>query len=102
MVIVGARRSWLSTVMSLLALLLLALGTASVAKAQVPTPASVLGHTPGDDYYLADYEDSVKYFHALAKASDKIKMVSIGKTTQGRTFEYAIISNPENLAKFDQ
>ncbi len=23
------------------------------AKAQVPTPVSVLGHTPGDDFYLA-------------------------------------------------
>jgi hypothetical protein len=33
------------------------------AKAQVPTPVSVLGHTPGDDFYLADYEDAVKYFH---------------------------------------
>ena len=101
MVIVGARSSWLSTVIPAF-VLLLALGATAAAKAQVPTPASVLGHTPGDDYYLADYEDSVKYFHALEKASDKIRMVSIGKTTQGRTYEYAIISNPENLAKFDQ
>ncbi|MBN8712716.1 MAG: hypothetical protein J0H50_01905 [Xanthomonadales bacterium] len=68
----------------------------------VPTPASVLGHTPGDDYYLADYEDSLKYFHALAKASDHIRMVATGKSSEGRTFEYAIISIPENLAKFDQ
>ena len=36
-----------------------------VAAAQVPTPVSVLGHTPGDDFYLADYEDAVRYFHAL-------------------------------------
>ncbi len=95
------RGKWWSAIVSALGLALL-LGAAPAVLAQVPTPASVLGHTPGDDYYLADYEDSVRYFHALAKASDKIKMVSIGKTTQGRTFEYAIISNPENLAKFDQ
>ena len=82
--------------------LALTFGLVSAALAQVPTPKSVLGHTPGDDYYLADYKDSVNYFHQLAKASDKIKMVSIGKTTQGRTYEYAIISNPDNLAKFDQ
>ncbi len=68
----------------------------------VPTPASILGHTPGDDYYLADYEESVKYFHALAKASNRIKMVTAGKSSEGRTFEYAIISSPGNLAKFDQ
>ena len=101
MVMMGMRGRWRSAVMFAFALML-ASGAASAAGAQVPTPASVLGHTPGDDYYLADYEDSLRYFHALAKASDRIKMVSIGKSTQGRTFEYAIISNPENLAKFDQ
>jgi len=37
--------------------------------AQVPTPISVLGHNPGNDFYLADYEDTVRYFHALAAAS---------------------------------
>jgi hypothetical protein len=26
----------------------------SVCRAQVPTPVSVLGHAPGDDFYLAD------------------------------------------------
>src|ERR1700751_1294164 len=45
------------------------------AVAQVPTPSSVLGHTPGDDFYLADYEDTVRYFHALAAAApDRLKM----------------------------
>jgi Zinc carboxypeptidase len=69
--------------------------------AQVPTPASVLGHTPGDDFYLADYEDTVKYFQALAAASDRIKMFTVGKTTQGRMIEIAVISSAENLAKLD-
>jgi hypothetical protein len=32
--------------------------------AEVPTPISVLGHNPGDDFYLADYEDTIRYFHA--------------------------------------
>ena len=51
----------------------------SVAGAQIPTPASVLGHTPGDDFYLADYEDTVRYFHALAGASDKHQDVHGGQ-----------------------
>ncbi|MFT4257433.1 MAG: M14 family metallopeptidase [Pseudoxanthomonas sp.] len=72
------------------------------ALAQAPSPRSVLGHDPGDDYYLADYEDSLKYFHALADAMpERMKMFSAGKTTQGRTYEYAVISSPENLARFD-
>lgn len=81
----------------------LAAPAASAAQAEpVPTPAAVLGHTPGDDYYLANYEDSVRYFEALAKASDKIRLFTTGKTTQGRTMVYAVISAPENLARFDE
>lgn len=72
------------------------------AAAQVPAPASVLGHTPGDDFYLADYEDTVKYFHALASASDRMKMFTVGKTTQGRDIEIAVISSPANLARLDE
>jgi hypothetical protein len=68
----------------------------------VPTPTSVLGHTPGDDFYLANYEESVKYFHALAAASDRMKMETIGKTTQGRDIEVGIISSPANLARLDE
>ena len=71
-------------------------------RAQVPTPESVLGHKPGDDFYLANYEESVKYFHAMAAASDRMKMFPIGKTTQGRTVEVGVISSPANLARLDE
>jgi len=72
------------------------------AHAQVPTPVSVLGHTPGDDFYLANYEDAVKYFHALAASTDRMKMFTVGKTTQGRDIEVGVISSPENLAKLEE
>jgi Zinc carboxypeptidase len=72
------------------------------ARAQVPTPVSVLGHTPGDDFYLADYEDAVRYFHAAAAATDRMKMFSIGKTTEGREIEIGVISSPANLARLDE
>ncbi|MEP9402093.1 M14 metallopeptidase family protein [Sphingomonas sp. VNH70] len=68
----------------------------------VPTATSILGHEPGDDRYLANYEDSIRYFEALAKASDRIKLVTSGKTTEGRTFTYAIISSPENVRNFQR
>ncbi len=70
--------------------------------AQVPTPESVLGHKIGDDFYLATYEDAVKYFHAAAAASDRMKMFSIGKSTQGREFEVGVISSPKNLARLEE
>ena len=74
---------------------------ALAVRAQVPTPQSVLGHTPGDDYYLANYEEEIHYFHVMAEHSDRMKMFTVGKTTEGREIEVAVISSPENLAKLD-
>jgi hypothetical protein len=76
-------------------------GASGLLRAEVPTPISVLGHNPGDDFYLADYEDTVRYFHALVASSDRIKMFTVGKTTQGKDIEIAVISSPQNLAKLD-
>ncbi|HTY84667.1 MAG TPA: M14 metallopeptidase family protein [Silvibacterium sp.] len=72
------------------------------ATAQIPTPASILGHNPGDDFYLADYDDAIKYFHALAASSDRIRMFKVGKSTRGEDYEIAVISSPENLARLDE
>jgi hypothetical protein len=69
----------------------------------IPTPISVLGHNPGDDFYLADYEDTIRYFHALAAAApDRMKMFTVGKSTRGKDIEIAVISSPANLAKLDE
>src|SRR5580658_4965432 len=73
----------------------------SPAQAQPPTPQSVLGHKPGDDFYLANYEDSLGYFRKLAASSNRIKLVNVGKSTQGRDWFIAFISDPENLAQLD-
>ncbi|MCC2975912.1 M14 family metallopeptidase [Sphingomonas sp. PL-96] len=80
-----------------------ALGLCVPAMAQdVPDPKAVLGHDVGEDYYLANYEDSIRYFQALARASDRIKLFETGKTTHGKTMVYAVISSPENVANFDK
>ncbi len=81
---------------------LLLLLVASFAVAQVPTPESVLGHKPTDDFWLATYEESLTYFRALEKSSDRIKLVSIGKSTRGRDWYVALISTPENLKQIDK
>jgi len=72
------------------------------APAQAPTPVSVLGHSPGDDYYLANYEEEIHYFHELASHSDRVKMFTVGKSTEGRDIEIAVISSPQNLARLDE
>ncbi len=88
---------------SLLVLALAGLrGFAQTPQMTVPTPVSVLGHNPGDDYYLATYEEEIQYFHALAAHSDRIRMFTVGKTTEGRNIEVAVISSPANLAQLDE
>src|SRR5580693_5536384 len=74
----------------------------SVLFAQVPTPESVLGHKPGDDFYLATYDESLAYFQKLAASTDKLKLVRVGKTTRGLDWYVAIISSAKNLADFDK
>jgi hypothetical protein len=83
-------------------LFLFAVLACAAATAQIPSPSSVLGHNPGDDFYLADYADTIRYFHALAASSDRIKMFTVGKSTRGQDIELAVISSPANLARLDE
>ena len=80
----------------------LLLSLAAATAQTIPTPESVLGHKPGDDFYLASYDESRDYFHKLAALSNRIKLISVGKTTRGLDWEIAIISSPQNLAQLDK
>ena len=82
---------------NLLVFLMLAAG----ASAQIPTPESVLGYKPGADFKLATYDDALGYFRKLAASSDRIKLVDVGKTSEGRDWYMAFISDPANLAQLD-
>lgn len=75
---------------------------ATVAAPAVATPASVLGFEVGADYKLATYDETIAYYQKLDAASDRMMMFQAGKSTQGRTFWYAAISSPANLAKIDR
>jgi zinc carboxypeptidase len=86
------------------AALFLCLSTIPIALSgdeRLPTPESVLGFRPGADYKLATYDQSVDYFKKLAAATKYIKLVEAGKTSQGRTIYFALVSSPDNLAKID-
>jgi hypothetical protein len=73
-----------------------------LAAAGPPTPDSVFGFRPGADYKLATYDQSVEYFRKVAAASKYVRLVDAGKTTQGRTMYFALVSSPDNLAKIDR
>jgi hypothetical protein len=68
----------------------------------IPTPRSILGFEPGDDRKLAEWPVLVRYFEALAKASDRVDYREIGKTTLGAPFIALVISSPQNLRQLDR
>ena len=68
---------------------------------KVTTPKESLGFNVGDDYHEANYAQLTAYWQVLAKESDRMKLVDIGPTAEGRRQWMAVISSPENLAKLD-
>ncbi len=67
----------------------------------VPTPASVLGFTPGTDRRLVEWPVLVDYYRRLAAASDRVELRELGRSTNGAPFLALIISSPANLARLD-
>ncbi len=68
----------------------------------IPTPKEHFGFSIGDNYQLANYTQTEAYFRKLAAASDRVKLVEIGKTEEGRTQLMLIVSSPGNLKKLDR
>jgi hypothetical protein len=82
-------------------LLLLAAPLAGQAPVAIPTPRSVLGFNPGDDRKLADWPTLLRYYQALARASDRVDYRELGKTTLDAPFIALAISSPQNLRRLD-
>ncbi len=51
---------------------------------------------------LLDWDKVVSYFEALSRASDRIRVRELGKTTEGRPFLAATIAAPETLRDLDR
>lgn len=81
--------------------LLILLGGFHANAQEIPNPNDVIGFEIGSDFNLATYEQSIKYFKRLSEASDLVEMQYAGKTSEGREWNYVLISSPENLKKID-
>ena len=68
---------------------------------RIPTPRSVLGFEPGDDRKLADWQTLVRYYQALAAASDRMRYHELGHSTLGAPFVALVVSSPQNLRRLD-
>lgn len=99
------RRTLLAATILGAALVLQATGAAgepAPARLPVTTPTAAYGFGIGDDYQLANYRQMAAYWATLARQSDRMKLVSIGKTTEGRDQLMAIVSTPQNLQNLDK
>jgi hypothetical protein len=89
-----------------LALLLTASGAPRTVVAQgsptrLPSPDQFFGFQMGADRKLANWDKLHEYYQSLAKGSNKMQLVELGKTSEGRPYIALFISSPANLGKLD-
>jgi len=75
---------------------------ALAAFSQVPSPDSVLGFHPTGDRTIADWKQITDYFTKLDKASDRMLVREIGRTTEDRPMIVAFISSPSNIRNLEK
>src|SRR5258708_30501569 len=68
---------------------------------KITSQKDLIGFTIGDDYHMANYTQISTMLKKWSTETDRMKLVSIGNTEEGRVQYMAIISAPENLAKLD-
>src|SRR3954469_14589070 len=98
----SARRARALTFVSAL-FTLAAIAPAAQTKTQaVTSPKQFFGFTIGDDYQLATYDQFMAYWKKIDQESNRMQVIEIGKTEEGRPHLAAIITAPENFAKLER
>ena len=72
------------------------------ASPKIPTPLKFHGYIAGQAGHLTYAEDVHRYMRALAAASPRIRVLSVGKTEEDREMVLVLISSEENLARLDR
>jgi len=76
-----------------------------IVRAQTPAPMSpekFFGFQMGADRKLANWDKLHEYYQLLGKTSNKLRVVELGKTSEGRPYLAIFISSPANLARLEQ
>ena len=75
----------------------------AAAQPAVPTPASIIGWPPCADFKLATYEQIESYFRRAATAlPDRVRIVDMGKSVEGRMQILAVVSSEANIRQLDR
>lgn len=80
---------------------LLLTGALFAQTAKITTPRQAFGFNVGDDYHMASYTQLEAYWKKLATESDRMKLVDIGLTAEGRHQWMAVISSPANIKNLE-
>src|SRR5690349_14869428 len=68
---------------------------------QLPTPEEFLGFRVGAEKKLARWDKIVEYMNVVARASDRVKLRELGKTTNGSPFIALEISSADTIKNLD-
>jgi hypothetical protein len=80
----------------LLAVVLHGIGHPAAAAPPVTSPKEYFGFNLGDDYCLVNYQQLAGYWSKLERESDRLKVVRIGVTEEGRPQLMGIVTSPAN------
>jgi hypothetical protein len=78
------------------------LSLAPAVGAQVPTPEEHFGFKMGADRQLASAEAIERYFDLVGTRSDRVRVLDLGRTTNGHRTVAAAISAAENIRDLDR
>src|SRR3954470_249105 len=68
----------------------------------IPSPKDVLGYHVGAPYKLTYYADILRYYRALAAATPRVKIETIGRSDEGRELVVVWVSSDENIRTLAQ
>ncbi len=72
------------------------------SSAQIPSPKEHFGFAIGDNYKLANYSQTEAYFKKIASSSDRVRLVNMGVTEEGRTQYMMVVTSPANLKNLEK
>ncbi len=80
----------------------LALPATTETQRRITSPKDQFGSNIGDDYFLANYTQLTEYWNKLARESDRMTLVEIGRTAEDRPQLMAVITSPANHKRLDR
>jgi len=67
----------------------------------IPTPRDILGYHIGIPKRLTYYADQLRYYRALAAATPRVRIETIGRSDEGRELVVVWVSSEENMKTLD-